>query len=219
MFHSQASGRKKFGFKSVQTECWPDPEDWKSQGVEQYKEASDKSGTRYVLLTFGTRLTKASVEKRLAFLGVEFDTVETYGYAVDNAPHNSPIVQAMQDPYHEVVQWSEATRPTYKRKFEQAEARLAEQAAQHDQAVKKLRQEQQRENQTVQKLHQLMKEAHKAFHSAVRGARIQQGKRTFAEDFEHITSEWKALGGEPDDCEDESEDQDSGDDQDSGGDC
>ena len=120
------------------------------------------------------------MERRLEFLSVTFDTVETYGYKVHNARHNSPIVQAMQDPRHEIVQWSagEAARPTYKRKYEEAEARLAEQAAQHDQALKKLRQEQQREKeQTVQQLHQLMGKAHKAFRGAVRSANqhVQDG--------------------------------------------
>jgi endo-alpha-1,4-polygalactosaminidase (GH114 family) len=149
------------------------------------------------------------VERRLAFLGVTFDTVETYGYKVHNARHNSPIVQAMQDPHNTPMHWSagEAARP--KRK-----ARLAEQ---------QLRQEQQREEeQTVQQLHQLMKKAHKAFYGAVRSANEHVKKRLdiatgnaeqqrkledwegteweaeHQNEFEQITSEWKALGGEPD---------------------
>ena len=173
------------------------------------------------------------MERRLEFLSVTFDTVETYGYGVHNARHNSPIVKAMQDPRHEIVQWSagEAARPTYKRKYEEAEARLAEQAAQHDQTLKKLRQEQQREKeQTVQQLHQLMKKAHKAFYGAVRSANEHVKKRLdiatgnaeqqrkledwegteweaeHQNEFEQITSEWKALGGEPDqDCCEESD--------------
>jgi hypothetical protein len=216
----QTSGRKEFGFKSLPTHCWPQQEAWKSQGVIDYKDATDASGARYVLLTFGTRLTRASVERRLAFLGVTFDTVETYGYKVHNARHNSPIVQAMQDPHNTPMHWSagEAARP--KRKYEESRARLAEQ---HDQ--KKLRQEQQREEeQTVQKLHQLMGKAHKAFYGAVRSANkhvkkgldislatgiaeqrwkleVWEGTEWEAEhqnEFEQITSEWKALGGEPD---------------------
>jgi len=205
----------EFGFKSLQTECWPDPEDWQSQGVIDYKDAMDASGARNVLLTFGTRLTRASVVRRLAFLGVTYEAVETYGYKVHNARHNSPIVQAMQDPHNTPMHWSagEAARP--KRK-----ARLAEQ---------QLRQEQQREKeQTVQQLHQLMKKAHKAFYGAVRSANVKKGLDILLEtgnaaqqrkledwegtvwdaqshnEFEQITSEWKALGGEPeasgDDC-------------------
>ena len=173
------------------------------------------------------------MERRLEFLSVTFDTVETYGYGVHNARHNSSVVKAMQDPRHEIVHWSagEAARPTYKRKYEEAEARIAEQAAQHDQALKKLRQEQQREKeQTVQQLHQLMKKAHKAFYGAVRSANEHVKKRLdiatgnaeqqrkledwegteweaeHQNEFEQITSEWKALGGEPDqDCCEESD--------------
>jgi len=230
----QTSGRKEFGFKSLPTHCWPQQEAWKSQGVIDYKDATDASGARYVLLTFGTRLTRASVERRLAFLGVTYEAVETYGYKVHNARHNSSVVQAMQDPHNKPMHWSagEAARPTYKRK--EAEARIAEQAAQHDQTLKKLRQEQQREkeqqSQSVQKLHHLMGKAHKAFYGAVRSAnkhvnvkkgldiatgnaeqqrKLEDWEGTEWEvehqnEFEQITSEWKALGGEPeasgDDC-------------------
>ena len=152
------------------------------------------------------------MERRLAYLGVTFNTVETYGYKVHNARHNSPIVQAMQDPHNTTMHWSagEAARP--KRK-----ARLAEQ---HDQ----LRQEQQR---TVQQLHQLLKRAHKAFRGALRSANehVRKGSDVLLipgdgeqledwllsawdaepqKEFKQITREWKALGGEPeasgDDC-------------------
>jgi len=74
-FEFQASARKIFGFKSLQTNQWPDQEAWKSQGVIAYKEAKDASGARHVMLTFRTRLTRCSVQKRLAFLHVRFEAM------------------------------------------------------------------------------------------------------------------------------------------------
>ena len=101
----QVSGRKNFGFNSPSTGIWPQEADWKSQGVVEYEEVKDKAGTRYVLLTFAKRLTVCSVTKRLAYLGVKYVDIETYGYGVYNARHNSSIVKAMRNPDNEHSYW------------------------------------------------------------------------------------------------------------------
>jgi len=91
--------------------------------------------------------------------------METYGYGIHNAPHNSPIVKAIQD--NALVQWP-AKR-----------TRLA-----------------------VQQLHQVMSKAHKMLRGCLRSASEEEALK----EFEQITSEWKALGGEPDEsqaCEEE----------------
>jgi hypothetical protein len=96
--YKQVGNRKNFGFKSPSTGIWPQKADWKSQGVVEYEEAKDKAGARYVLLTFAKRLTVCSLTKRLTYLGVEYVGIETYGYGVYNARHNSAIVKAMRNP-------------------------------------------------------------------------------------------------------------------------
>ena len=158
-FEFQASGRKIFGFKSLQTNQWPDQEAWRSQGVIAYKEAKDASGARHVMLTFRTRLTRCSVQKRLAFLHVRFEAMETYGYGIHNAPHNSPIVKAIQD--NVLVQWP---------------AKRARHA--------------------VQQLHQLMRKAHKLLRDCLKKRSASEDQEEALKEFEQITSEWKALGGE-----------------------
>jgi len=103
--------RTRYGFKSSQMDNWPDKEAWQTIGVRSYEEVVDATGARNVVIRFKPRIQICVFQKRLDFLKVSVDVIETFGFKFKTSLRNSNILQAVHNPDYPSIEWRTDTEP------------------------------------------------------------------------------------------------------------